>query len=150
MPTPRNLTYRAAEEGDLPSLLPLYEQLESGTSSLSLPRLKEVFARIQQYPDYRIYLAQDGERLVGSFSLLIADTAGSRCAPIGIVEDVIVDAAARGCGIGKSMMEFALQTCREVGCYKMMLSSNLNRLDAHRFYESLEFEKHGYSFRVPT
>ena len=30
----------------------------------------------------------------------------------------------------------------------MALSSNLKREAAHAFYESLGFEKHGYSFRV--
>ena len=38
--------------------------------------------------------------------------------------------------------------CRQKGCYKMMLSSNLRRTGAHAFYESLGFEKHGYSFRI--
>jgi predicted GNAT family acetyltransferase len=30
----------------------------------------------------------------------------------------------------------------------MTFSSNLNRQAAHRFYESLGFRKHGYSFRI--
>ena len=29
-----------------------------------------------------------------------------------------------------------------------MLSSNLKKIEAHAFYESLDFEKHGFSFRV--
>ena len=140
--------HRPAEESDLPQLLLLYEQLDSGTSALSLDRLQTIFIRMQQYPDYHIYLAFDGAQLLGSFALLIADTVGSRCAPIGIVEDVVVDESARGQGIGLAMMSLAMDKCRQAGCYKMMLSSNLSRTDAHRFYESLGFEKHGYSFQV--
>jgi GNAT superfamily N-acetyltransferase len=52
---------------------------------------------------------------------------------------------------GQQMMQFAMHCCREKGCYKVVLSSNIKREAAHRFYESLGFQKHGYSFIVePT
>ena len=51
-------------------------------------------------------------------------------------------------GVGKAMMRFARARCRKAGCYKLALSSNLKRAAAHRFYESLGFEKHGFSFRA--
>jgi GNAT superfamily N-acetyltransferase len=51
-------------------------------------------------------------------------------------------------GIGKAMMQFAVDRCREEGCYKLMLSSNAKREDAHAFYESLGFVRHGFSFRI--
>ena len=76
------------------------------------------------------------------------DAAGYRCAPVAIVEDVIVERRARGHGVGRGMMEFAMNRARAKGCYKLMLSSNVQRGDAHRFYEALGFEKHGYSFAV--
>ena len=46
------------------------------------------------------------------------------------------------------MMEKAIALCQEAGCYKMFLSTNLKRTDAHAFYEYLGFKKHGYSYRV--
>jgi GNAT superfamily N-acetyltransferase len=46
------------------------------------------------------------------------------------------------------MMEYALQLCSKKRCYKAALSSNLKRKKAHAFYESLGFERHGYSYRV--
>lgn len=49
---------------------------------------------------------------------------------------------------GGQMMHFAMERCRESGCYKAALLSNKKKLNAHRFYESLGFEKHGYSFSV--
>jgi GNAT superfamily N-acetyltransferase len=48
------------------------------------------------------------------------------------------------------MMRRAMDECRQAGCYKLALSSNLKREAAHRFYEGLGFEKHGYSFWVGT
>jgi len=46
------------------------------------------------------------------------------------------------------MMEHARLLGERAGCYKLMLSSNLRREAAHRFYASLGFEKHGYSFQI--
>lgn len=59
-----------------------------------------------------------------------------------------VDLAHQGQGIGKMMMRRAIQLSADNGCYKAVLSSNLKRERAHSFYESLDFEHHGYSFRI--
>jgi GNAT superfamily N-acetyltransferase len=142
------VSFRVAAADDLETLHGLYLELETPRPALTPERLREVFSRLVLYPDYKVYIAESGGRPVGTFALLIADTLGDRCAPEGIVEDVVVARDARGRGIGRRMMEFALERCREAGCYKMALSSNLRREDAHRFYETLGFQKHGYSFRV--
>ncbi len=69
-------------------------------------------------------------------------------APSAIIEDVAVDPGWQGRGIGKQMMQYAMKLCRDKGCYKAALSSNLKREKAHAFYESLGFERHGYSYRI--
>jgi GNAT superfamily N-acetyltransferase len=65
-----------------------------------------------------------------------------------VIEDVAVDPAQQGRGIGRTRMTHAIEVCRSKGCYKVALSSNLRRDKAHAFYESLQFERHGYSFRI--
>ena len=77
---------------------------------------------------------------------LIMDKLGKRGTPAGVVEDVAVLPSRQGQGIGRAMMEHARAECRRAGCYKLALSSNLKRTDAHRFYDSLGFERHGFSF----
>ena len=64
----------------------------------------------------------------------------------GLIEDVAVSRELQGRGIGKQMMRFAIETCKKKSCYKVCLSSNLKRQNAHRFYEGLGFQIHGYSF----
>ena len=144
-----SLVIREATEDDLPSLLGLHAELEMDDSRvLSLDEAREIFARLKHYPNYRIYLAVlDGE-VVGTFALLIMDNLAHLGAPSGIVEDVVVKAPYRGRGIGRQMMEHAYARCKEAGCYKMALSSNLKREAAHRFYERLGFKKHGYSYVI--
>jgi GNAT superfamily N-acetyltransferase len=143
------LLIRQATEADLPSVLTLYAQPDIDAGDvLALDDAREIFARFQLYPDYKLYVVVDGADIVGSFALLIMDNLGHRGAPSGLVEDVVVAPNRQGQGIGKQMMAFAIERCHERGCYKLALSSNLKRERAHEFYESLGFERHGYSFRI--
>ncbi|MGA7975254.1 MAG: GNAT family N-acetyltransferase, partial [Pseudolabrys sp.] len=97
---------------------------------------------------YTLYVAEHDKQIVGTFALLIMDKIGHLGVPEAIVEDVVVDAALHGGGIGKAMMAFAADIARRKNCYKLVLSSNAKRVAAHEFYERLGFERHGYSFRL--
>jgi GNAT superfamily N-acetyltransferase len=143
-----SITFTEAEEQDIPALLRLYAQIDEGSPVLSPEQARVVFHKIQSVPNHHIYLAWFQGRIVGTFALLLMDSL-TNSIPLGIVEDVVVDRDWRRKGIGKQMMAFAIQRCREQGCYKLALSSHIAREPAHRFYESLDFEKHGFSFVVP-
>jgi GNAT superfamily N-acetyltransferase len=148
MQTP--LVIRAATETDLENVLALYAQPDIDDGKvLCIEEARDIFARFKRYPDYTLYVVQDGEEIVGSFALLIADNLGHLGAPSGLVEDVVVRPNQQGKGIGRQMMAFAIERCRARGCYKVALSSNFKRDRAHKFYDSIGFERHGYSFLVP-
>lgn len=140
---------RAAGEADLPAVLALYAQPQIDDGALlPLDEARRIFRRFSLYPDYRLYVATRAGRIVGSFALLIMDNLGHLGARSGVVEDVVVDPACHGQGIGRQMMHYARERCAASGCYKLALSSNLKRERAHRFYEALGFERHGLSFQV--
>ena len=140
---------RGAEEGDLPQILNLYTQTDMDNGEvLTLDSARKLFNKLKKYPEYTIFVATSKGETVGTFSLLIMDNLVHRGAPSGIVEAVAVVPKYHGIGIGKKMMGFAMDRCREFGCYKLVLSTNLRRDKAHRFYESLGFERHGYSFLI--
>lgn len=139
---------RVAAQADLPEILRLYAQPDLDGKALSLPEAERLFERMAQYPDYKIHVAERDSRIVGTFALLIMHNLGHWGTPSAVIEDVAVDPACQGQGIGRIMMRHALQICGEKGCYKAVLSSNLKRERAHAFYESLGFEQHGYSYRV--
>jgi GNAT superfamily N-acetyltransferase len=134
---------RAASKDDIPEVLRLYAQpdLDNG-NVLSLPE------RLADYPDYKIYVALCGTQLVGTFALLIMENLAHMGASSAIIEDFAVDPEWQQRGIGTQMMQYAMRLCRDKGCYKAALSSNLKREKAHEFYESLGFERHGYSYRI--
>lgn len=144
-----DMIIREATENDLPAILTLYAQLgQDDGSVLSLEEACRILERMNFYPDYRLYVALVAGSVVGTFSMLIMDNMAHKGAKSAILEDVVVEERLRGQGIGKWMVEYAGCICRDKGCYKMALNSNRNRKDAHRFYESLGFKMHGYSFFI--
>lgn len=140
---------RTAVRDDLPAVLDLYRRAGLDHDAGMRPaEASVVFARFAAYPCYRLYVACIDEAVVGTFALLIMDNLAHHGAPSGIVEDVAVDPLAQGKGVGAAMMRHAREICRGKSCYKLVLSSNQVREDAHSFYEAIGFERHGYSFRV--
>jgi GNAT superfamily N-acetyltransferase len=138
---------RDASEEDLPAVLRiLAESGIDGGESFTLEEAREHLARIRQRTGFRLLVATVAGEVVGTYALLIMEKLGKRGTPAGVVEDVAVSPSRQGQGIGRAMMEHAREECRRAGCYKLALSSNLRRTDAHRFYDSLGFERHGFSF----
>jgi len=45
-------------------------------------------------------------------------------------------------------MEYAVARAKEAGCYKIGLSSDKRRKEAHRFYRSLGFKAEAHGFRL--
>lgn len=143
------LVIRQASAQDAALLMDFYRQLEFGPArELSVAMAMAAFEGLAACPDFRVYIAEREGVPAGTFSLLIFRTLAHGGRPFGIVEDVVVHAAQRRHGVGKDMMAFAMERCRQADCYKLALSSHLERVDAHVFYESLGFARHGYSFLV--
>lgn len=146
IPEPRVQVRRACPE-DLPAVLALYAQMDDG-KHLPMEEAEAIYDQLSAYPDFRLYVAECEGRVVGTFTLLVMRNLAHMGSASGLVESVVVDEAFRGRRIGRAMMEFARAHCRERGCYKLALSSNLSRERAHAFYDGLGFDRHGYSFRV--
>ena len=144
------IAIRDAVEADLSGVLRvLAESGIDGGQSFTLEEARKHFAQLQAMPNIRLLAALlDGE-VVGTYTLVIVQKLGKRGTPAGVVEDVAVLPARQGQGVGRAMMEHAMAECVRAGCYKLALSSNLKRAAAHQFYDSLGFERHGYSFWIP-
>jgi GNAT superfamily N-acetyltransferase len=140
---------RTADESDLEEVLRLLAQpaMDDGRV-LSLQQARVVFSEMCRVPNYRLYVAVQGHSVVGMFALLIMPNLGHMGTPSGVLEDIVVADGWHGTGIGRRMVGHAIELCRAKGCYKMVLSSNLRRKEAHAFYEHLGFERHGYSYRI--
>jgi len=57
------------------------------------------------------------------------------------VEDVLVDEVFRGKGIGKLLVEFAINFAKEQKATSLMLTSNPTRISANKLYKKLGFQQ---------
>jgi ribosomal protein S18 acetylase RimI-like enzyme len=96
-----------------------------------------------------LLLARDGDDgpIVGMLTLVTFRI------PTGVrawIEDVVVDEAARGQGVGRELVEAAIELARDAGAAKVDLTSNPSRAMARQLYESLGFEERATTvFRRP-
>lgn len=144
-----DITIREATAEDIPHILQLYRQPDMGNGkSLSTQEAICIYNKMLSYPNYKLYVVSCENNIVGTFALAIMDNLANMGKPSGLIEDVVVKTEWQRKGIGKQMINYAINLCRQNGCYKAALSSNLKREKAHQFYESLGFAKHGYSFLI--
>ena len=113
----------------LASLLP---QLTPGLVGPSRGQLAEIVSA----PGTVLLVARDGDRIVGTLTLLLYRLpAGSR----GWIHDVVVDEAARGSGVGEALTLEALAIAKASGVERVDLTTRSHREAAHRLYERLGF-----------
>lgn len=114
------------------------------------PTLEELSALIQ-CPSTELWVAADpGEPGSGVGMLTLAWYP----IPTGVrvwIEDVVVDAGARGRGVGEALVRVALDRARALGARSVDLTSRPDREAANRLYRRLGFqlrETNAYRFRL--
>ncbi|MET8008272.1 GNAT family N-acetyltransferase [Nonomuraea glycinis] len=84
-----------------------------------------------------IVVARAGGEIVGTLTLLLFSIPSGMRARI---EDVVVDAAARGRGVAAKLTQHALQLAQDAGARTVDLTSRPDREAANRLYERLGFQ----------
>lgn len=139
------LNMRLAKQSDILAIRALLADDHLGKTrevegSLGLEKYTKAFAAIQASPDNELWVAEQGEDLVGTYQVTyipyLSRGGNLRC----LIEAVRTQSNKRGQGIGKQMMEFALEQAKQRGCGMAQLTTDKSRTDAHRFYESLGFK----------
>ncbi|NTE46283.1 MULTISPECIES: GNAT family N-acetyltransferase [Agrobacterium] len=151
--TLENLIIRTAREDDLPALAAIFAADEIGghgdtADESAQPDYLAAFRAIEASPSETLYVAElDGE-VVGTFQTAILTKLVGQGARSMVIEAVQTRADMRGRGIGAVMINYCLDEARRQGLKAAQLTSNMARLDAHRFYERLGFEKRHLGFRM--
>ena len=66
----------------------------------------------------------------------------------GQIESVRIAKDLRGQGLGRQMIDWAVEQCRARGCGMVQLTAHKSREDTHRFYVSLGFEPMHEGFKL--
>jgi len=126
---------REATPEILASLARLLPQLNPTLPVADMDRLE----RLISDPDVTLLVAREGDEIIGTTTVIVYTT------PFWIkarLDEVVVDAPARGTGVGEALVKAALEVDRERGAQVAELQSGRgpNRDAAHRLYERLGFQ----------
>jgi len=115
------------------SLNELLPQLSTNAAPLTTADVEALVAS----PVTVLFVARDGGRIVGSLTLVVF------AIPTGLrawIEDVVVDATARGAGVGEALTSAAIEESRRRHVRSLDLTTRRSREAANRLYARLGFE----------
>lgn len=156
---------RDAAETDLPALCLLLQQLAIDAAASTPPSVarareepdqpsdaqRRAFASLRALPGLNLLVVEEAGRVVGTAMLLVVESIAGGARPRATIDDVVVDSAFRGRGLGALLIRRCMDLARARGVRKLQLASNVRRTAAHRFYERLGFvpSHRGYSMLFP-
>lgn len=133
------MTVSVSEQVELSDdLREAFDRLVPQLSSSNPPPTDDELRHIIESPASILLVARDDEtgRILGSLTLVVFPI------PTGIrawIEDVVVDEAARGQGVGEALNRHALERARSEGAKTVDLTSRPTREAANRLYLRLGF-----------
>lgn len=129
--------YEVAHVDD--ELVAAFDRIVPQLSESNPPPSKQQLLGIVESDASTLLIARDKDgTILGTVTLVVFPTPTGMRAQI---EDVVVDIAARGQGVGRLMSERALEISREAGASKVDLTSRPSREDANRLYQKMGFIK---------
>jgi GNAT superfamily N-acetyltransferase len=105
-------------------------------SQLPIPTMERLRAMIAD-PAVTLLFAQEGEEIVGTATVIVYTT------PFWIkarLDEVVVDEAARGKGVGAALVNACLDVARRSGAQVAELQSGVQREAANRLYPRMGFK----------
>ncbi|BCB82536.1 GNAT family N-acetyltransferase [Phytohabitans flavus] len=136
-----DLAFRAASRADLPAIVAMLADDSLGTARESAddPSYAAAFDQIDADPRNTLVVADRAGEVVGTMQLTYIPSLTYRGGERLQIEAVRIRADQRGRGLGREMIQWAIDQGRARGCRLVQLTTDKRRDDAHRFYASLGF-----------
>ena len=136
------LKIRDAKLSDAPAIAALMCELGYETKRTEMEtRLKLILSD----PTYKTFVAIIDGHVCGMIGTLTCPSYEHND-PGGRILALVTSSAARRKGIGRALMEAAEKDFAQRGITRVALNTRLTREDAHKFYESLGYERNGWRF----
>ena len=131
--------FREAGPDDLEDVLRLYRQLQPEDPVLHDGSDAAAFARILSSPGLHLFVLEADGAVVATAYLNVIPNLTRSASPYAVIENVVVEKALRGTGLGKQIMARVLRAAWDAGCYKAMLLTGSRNPATHAFYEACGF-----------
>ncbi len=135
-----------ADKDDFKNVYPLFEQLWPH-KILNKAELQKVFSRGIESGTDRLFCARMNNTIVGFCAYAVVNNLWQE-GYISYIYALVVDEKYRGSGIGTMLMNKVIEESKASGYKRVELDSGFPRVNAHKFYEKLGFEKRAYLFSM--
>jgi GNAT superfamily N-acetyltransferase len=147
------LRVRAAVLDDLPAIVAMLADDIKGAAreDASLPLdagYVTAFEAIAADPKMLLAVAELDGRVVGTVQLAALPGLSRKGASRGSIEAVRIAGDVRGQGLGAELIAWAVDWCHAAGCGMVQLTTQRDRVDAHRFYERLGWERSHLGYKL--
>ena len=132
---------RPATSDDLPGVLILYRQLNPDDPVLDLAVAEPVWATLLSSGLTTPFVVEIEGLLVASCTLAIVPNLSRGARPYGVIENVVTSSDHRRTGLGRAVLQAALDKAWEADCYKVLLATGSRRESTLRFYEGVGFQR---------
>lgn len=136
--------FRGATPRDLPAVVEMLADDPLGSkredNSHPLPAAYHAaFETVDSDPNNELVVAVLDKQVIGVLQITFIPYLTYRGGRRALIEGVRVSRTVRSSGVGRSMLEWAINRARERGCVMVQLTTDKSRPDALRFYENLGF-----------
>jgi GNAT superfamily N-acetyltransferase len=134
-PAGRALTIRPPTAADSSAIAALLDELGYPARADAVPAR---LARLGADPHAIILLAERAGEVAGLITVHLRDTINHE-QPLAQITALVVAERARGEGVGRGLVLAGEQWARQRGAARVVVSTALQRADAHQFYERMGF-----------
>jgi GNAT superfamily N-acetyltransferase len=142
------LLVRPASLPDLPQLLALYTHLDPTDRIPPIDVAERRFAELRKFPGSEIFVGVFHAAAVASCTLIVIPNLTRGGQPYALIENVVTDAAFRGRGFGKRILQAAVAAAWQADCYKVMLMTGSKKPSTLAFYAAAGFEQNKTGFQI--
>lgn len=149
--TTPTIAIRRATASDLEAIVGMLADDELGSTRenpADLAPYEAAFARIEADPNQLLAVMERDGAVIGTLQLTFIPGLSFQGAIRAQIEAVRVASGERGGGLGKQLINWAIEQARQRGAKMVQLSSNSTRIDAHRFYRNLGFDQSHTGFKL--
>ncbi len=136
-----DIQFREVLRDEVPQVVALLgdDMLGQGREAQDVAIYLDAYDRMMAVSGNRIYVGIKDGRVVATYQLTVIDGLSRTAARRAQIEAVRVSSHMRNQGLGHLLMQDAENRARAVGCVLLQLTSDRQRQEAQKFYESLGF-----------
>lgn len=128
---------REAVVSDFSRVMGLMAQLQPSDPIVDDGSDRLVFDEILASPYlYLFVLESDNGELNATCYLNLIPNLTRGVSPYAVIENVVTEESLRNAGLGKQIIQHAIQFAWDKGCYKVMLQTGSKREEVHEFYKA--------------